>query len=103
MTLSRLATAKLMTTIASGRRISAVKTLRIMTSGGFTVEALAHFLAGLDKGHRLLVHRDMRPGVREAFRATRPVVAGACCGAAQLHRGVAPRRRPQLAGAMAFP
>src|SRR5260370_42222470 len=96
MTLSRLATAKLMTTIARGRRISAVKILRIMTSGRFTVEALAHFLAGLEERHRLLVHRDMRPGPRGAPRARRAGLVAQSPEAAQRGAVAARQRRGDL-------
>src|SRR5947199_9871679 len=84
MTFSRFATAKLTTMIASGRRISAVKILRSMTSGRCAIEALAHFLAGLEERNRLLLHRDMRAGARVASGAGRAILDGEGTEAAQL-------------------
>src|SRR5262249_62223489 len=96
-TFSRFATAKVMTMIASGRRISAVKILRIMTSSRCAVEALAHFLAGLEERHRFLVHRDMRAGARIAPGARRAVLDGESTEAPQLDPVAARHRRSDLA------
>src|SRR5437870_12176617 len=79
-----------MTTIASGRRISAVTILRIMTSAARTIEPLAHFLAGLEERHRLLVHRDVGAGARVAARPRRAVLDRERAEAAQLDPVAAP-------------
>src|SRR5262249_32817294 len=79
-----LATAMLMTTIASGRRISAVTILRIMTSGARAIEPLAHFLAGLEERHRLLLHRDVGAGPPVAARPRPAALSGGGAEAAQL-------------------
>src|SRR5258708_24416536 len=84
----RFATAKATIMIASGTRMSAETILRSMICSGWclllgvalarrpgrAVEPLAHFLAGLEERHRLLVDRDMRPGARIASGARRPVL-----------------------------
>src|SRR5437016_3026514 len=41
---------------------------------GVAIEPLAHFLAGLEERHALLVDRHMRPGARIAPGARRPVL-----------------------------
>src|SRR5665647_2768650 len=48
------------------------------------VQALAHFLAGLEERHRLLVDRDMRAGARIAAGARWPVLDREGAEAAQL-------------------
>src|SRR6266478_3097933 len=86
-----------MTTIASGRRISAVTILRIMTSAARTIEPLAHFLAGLEERHRLLVHRDVGAGARIAPGPGRAVLDRESAEAAQLDPVAARHRRDDLA------
>src|SRR5215467_10570502 len=73
-----------MTMIASGTRISAVTILRIMTSGARAIEPLAHFLAGLEERHRLLLDRDVGAGARVAAGPRRAVLDGEGAEAAQL-------------------
>src|SRR5262245_17740720 len=97
-TVCRLATANVTSTMASGTRISAVTILRSMASGrGRTVEPLAHFLAGLEERHRLLLHRDVRAGARIAAGARRTILDGEGAEAAQLDAIAARHRRDDLA------
>src|SRR5882672_3086870 len=50
----------------------------------FAVQAFAHFLAGLEKRHALLIHRNMRPGARIAPRTGWTVLHRKCPETAQL-------------------
>jgi hypothetical protein len=61
------------------------------------VQSLAHFLAGLEERHRLLVHRHMRAGARIASGARRAVLDRERAEAAQLDPVAARERRRDLA------
>src|SRR5262249_17461255 len=91
-TLWPLATARLIAMIASGTRISAVTILRSMTSGARAIEPLAHFLAGLEERHRLLLHRDVGAGARVAPGPRRAVLDGEGAKAPQPHPAAARHR-----------
>jgi hypothetical protein len=56
------------------------------------IEALAHFLAGLEKRHGFLIDRHMRPGSGVATRARRPVLNRKSSEAAQFD-AVSPSQR----------
>src|SRR5262245_55134704 len=86
-----------MTTTASGIRISAVTNLRSMTSCARAVEAFAHFLAGLEERHRLLLHRDVGAGARIAPGPGRTILDGERSEAAQLDAVAARHRGDDLA------
>src|ERR1700720_2485270 len=60
------------------------------------VEPLAHFLAGLEERHRLLLHRDLRAGARIAAGAGRTVLDREGAEAAQLDPVAARHRRDDL-------
>src|SRR5262245_18190983 len=81
-----------MTTTARGIRISAVTNLRNMASCARAVEPLAHFLAGLEERHRLLLTRGVGAGARIASAPGRTILDGESSEAAQLD-AVAPRHR----------
>src|SRR5690349_15008241 len=49
------------------------------------VQPLAHFLAGLEERHTLLVHRHVLAGARIAARARRPMLDGKRAKTAQFH------------------
>src|SRR5262249_16011180 len=79
----RLAIASSTMTSASGTRMSAATSLRIMGGRLFAapkqhstvaVQALAHFLAGIEERHGFLVDRDARAGARVAAFARRPLL-----------------------------
>src|SRR5204863_3617645 len=61
------------------------------------VQPLAHFLAGLEERHGLLIHRHMRTGTRIASRARRTVLDRERPEAAQLDAVAARERRGDLA------
>src|SRR5262245_57307537 len=63
---------------------------------GRPIEALAHFLAGLEEWHRFLLHRHMRAGARVAPGARRPVLHRKGAEAAQLDAVAARHRRHDL-------
>src|SRR5262249_15841717 len=86
-----------MAMIASGTRNSAVRMLWSMTSGARAIEPLAHFLAGLEERHRLLVHRDVGAGPRVAAGPRRAVLDGEGSKAPQLDPVAARHRRDNLA------
>jgi hypothetical protein len=56
--------------------MSAVTILRIMASRARAVEPLAHFLAGLEERHGLLLHRHVLTGTGSAAGPGRPVLDG---------------------------
>src|SRR4051812_35446025 len=60
------------------------------------VEALAHFLAGLEERHRLLVDGDMRAGARIAARARRTMLHRERAETAQFDTVTARHRRRDL-------
>src|SRR5262245_26849712 len=99
-TVWRLAIASRTMTGASGTRMSAATSLRIMgcrlsaapkQRSIVAVQALAHFLAGLEEWHGFLVDRDARAGARVAAFARRPFLDRERPEAAQLD-AVAPRQ-----------
>src|SRR5262249_46319543 len=100
-TVWRFATAKATSTIASGTRINAVTSLRsivlIKASSDQAVEPLAHFLAGLEERHRLLLHRHVGAGPGVAPGAGRAVLDRESAEAAQLDAIAARHRRDDLA------
>src|SRR5882757_5749968 len=109
---ARFATANIAMSKASGTRMSTRTMLRIMrplrssTSKGRNdgsasllrlVQPLAHFLAGLEERHRLLVDRYMRAGARVAAGARRAVLDREGSEAAQFHPVAARERCRNLA------
>src|SRR5262245_22196710 len=68
-----------------------------MTSCARTVEPLAHFLAGLEERHRLLLHRDVGAGARVASGPGRAILHGEGSEAAQLDAVAARHRGDDLA------
>src|SRR5882757_9165979 len=96
-TVCRFATAKVANKIASGTRISAVTSLRMVGSGDRAVEPLAHFLAGLEERHGFLVDRDVGAGARVAPGPRRAVLDGEGAEAAQLDAVTARHRGDDLA------
>src|SRR5882672_1070442 len=106
---ARFATANMAMSNASGTRISTRTMLRIMrplcshtglvtpsrypgTTARLFIQPLAHFLAGLEERHRLLVDRHMRAGARIAAGAGRAMLDREGPEAAQLD-AVATRER----------
>src|SRR5215470_14404911 len=74
-TLARFATANITIRMASGMRMTAAMNLRIMaprewrSAPSRPVETLAHFLAGLEERHALLIDRYVGAGARIAAGA----------------------------------
>src|SRR6188508_2727814 len=83
--------------MASGTRMSAVTSLRIMASHARAVEPLAHLLAGLEERHGLLLHRYVRSGAGIAAGPRRAVLDRKSAEAAQFDAVAARHRRDDLA------
>src|SRR5204862_1050007 len=100
-------------TSAIGTRMSALRNLRITralgckdgqrspgtrtSAGRVLVQPLAHFLAGLEERHMLLLDGDMRAGARIAPGARRAVLYREGAEAAQLDAVAMRQRRDDLA------
>src|SRR5436309_4857113 len=79
------------------RRSRLAMAIREHAHSAFAVEALAHFLAGLEKRNALLLDGDVRPGARITPGAGRPVLDRESAEAAQLDAIAAGERGDDLA------